>query len=169
MPLYLHDLTAQELNLQNLIEDIDPYEIRTVDWSKEIELFHRTWEQTAISLGKIYRNIEKQSEILAEEGKRLILKSKQLEQKNESLKNYLEQNMRQLKINKIEADTFSIKFRKLPDMVDILPMAHIPDMYMRIVPETKEPDKKALLQALKEGEILDGVNLIYNRTKLEIK
>lgn len=169
MSLFLHDLTAQELSMQEFIENRDPAQIGTTDWDEEIKLFHRTWEDKAISLGKIYRNLQKQSEVLAEEGKRILNKSKQIEQSCESLRAYIEQEMRQLKINKIEADTFSLKFRKLPDMLDILPMARIPDMYWRIIPETREPDKKALLQAVKEGEILDGVNVITNRSKLEIK
>jgi hypothetical protein len=169
MPLYLHDLTAQELTLQNFIENIQPGDVGTVDWNKEIELFHRTWEDTAISIGKIYLNLEAQSELLAEKGKELLQKSKRIEQRCESLRQYLEQNMKQLKINKVEADVFSVKFKKLPDMLDILPMARIPDMYMRIIPETREPDKRALLQAVKEGEIIDGVNVITNRHKLEIK
>jgi hypothetical protein len=167
--LQLHDLTAEELSLQSHIEDLDDSVERTVCWEEELRFFHKAWEQKAISLAKIYRNLESQKRICEEEAKRISGKAAVIERSCESLRMYLETEMKRLKIERIPADTFDIKFRKLPDLLLIEPIAQIPEKYLHIVPESREPDKVALLKAVKAGENIEGIGIAWGRTKLEIK
>ena len=53
-------------------------------------------------------------------------------------------------------------------MVSIDDEESIPDEYMTVTVTTK-PDKKAILDALKDGEIIEGVSLTESKSTLRIK
>ena len=57
------------------------------------------------------------------------------------------------------------KWKKLPDIVEITDANSLPESFKRIIPETKEPDKKAIKEALDKNEVVDGVKLVKDRRK----
>lgn len=61
--------------------------------------------------------------------------------------------------NKYDGGTFKIGWRKGTSVV-IEPLnSEIPAIYMRVIPEKHEPDKKALKEALQTGVTIPGVTL----------
>lgn len=54
---------------------------------------------------------------------------------------------------------FTLARRKNPPSVRVLDPEAVPLEYTRVVPETREPDKKKLLAELKEGVVIPGVAL----------
>jgi hypothetical protein len=54
---------------------------------------------------------------------------------------------------------FTLGKRKSPPSCQVLDPSLIPDEYLRIVPEVREPDRKKLLTDLKEGVIIPGAKL----------
>jgi hypothetical protein len=64
---------------------------------------------------------------------------------------------------KVQAGTFTVSVRETPSC-EITDEAKIPLMYTVQVPATTRPDKKAILQALKDGQTVTGAQLHYRRS-----
>lgn len=62
-------------------------------------------------------------------------------------------------LKKIDEPDCRITIQPGREKVEILDAGKIPVCYMRIIPETKEPDKVNILKALKAGEKIDGVQI----------
>jgi hypothetical protein len=80
---------------------------------------------------------------------------------------YLDLNLRKAGIDSIVGTKVEIKFKKMPDIVDIT--GEVPVEYSRTIPAKVEPDKVAIKSALKDGNELGFAVLLTGRTKLEIK
>lgn len=84
----------------------------------------------------------------------IIRKIRAAENRTEYLKGIL---MQDLDGEKMKEPEFSIYYKTTPDVVDIAEGTELPDEFMRI---KKEPNKTALKEALQNGEIIEGVNLV---------
>lgn len=82
---------------------------------------------------------------------------------------YLDRNLRKAGIDSIVGTKVEIKFKKMPDIVDVDIACEVPLEYSRTIPAKIEPDKVAIKAALKEGKELGFAVLLTGRTKLEIK
>lgn len=74
----------------------------------------------------------------------------------EFYENYLDRNLVKAGIKEIKSDLVVVKYRALPAIVTIL--GDVPAKYQRVIPETREPDKKAIMAALKAGQSFDFVS-----------
>lgn len=164
MSIKLHQLTDLGLSLAEQIENNPNF-----DLSKALVDFQGEFNEKALDLGKVYRNIIAEAEVYESESKRLADKAKSLNKRAEGLRVYIEQQMELLGLEAIKGDTFSVKFRKLPPLVIIENQDILPKEYIRITPEVKEPDKKKLLEDMTAGIPVQGASLKTDRRKLEIK
>ena len=160
----LHDLTDTGLKLAEIIEG-NP----DIDISKALTDFQMEFNEKVVSLGMIYRNYIAEAEVYGSESKRLSEKEKVLKNRAESLRVYMEQQMDLLGIESIKGNTFAVRFRKLPPLVQIEDLDLIPAGYKRIIPQNIEPDKRKILEDLSNGLIVEGASLKTDRRKLEIK
>jgi len=94
-----------------------------------------------------------------EEEERLYKRRKAAENKATALMWLLEDSMRKTGEKKIEAGTFRISLQKNPPYAFITNETLIPEDYLRIIPEKREPDKKLILEALKAGQEIPGALL----------
>ena len=117
----------------------------------------------------VYRNLNTEADVYEAESKRLADKAASLKKRAEHLRQYVEANLLAAGIEEIKADTFKVKFRKLPDMVEITDDKAIPASFTRIIPQRVEPDKVAIKEALEHQGKVPGAQLITGRRKLEIK
>jgi len=62
-------------------------------------------------------------------------------------------------LKKIDEPDCRITIQPGRERVEILDASKIPACFLRIIPETKEPDKVNILKALKAGEAVDGVQI----------
>lgn len=62
-------------------------------------------------------------------------------------------------LDKIDDPDCRVTLGKASQFVEVLDARLIPDTYCRIVPETKAPDKKAIMDALKAGCPIPGVKI----------
>lgn len=89
----------------------------------------------------------------------------------QGLRDYLHENMLRMGMDKIECSLFSLSIKKNPPAVDVFDPLSLPKEYWR-TPEPKPPipvpDKKALLDVLKDGQAVPGVRLTQG-TRLEVK
>lgn len=62
-------------------------------------------------------------------------------------------------LKKIDEPDCRVTIQTGRERVEIVDARIIPDIYCKIIPETKEPDKVNILKALKNGETIVGVKL----------
>ena len=107
-------------------------------------------------IGLYIKNLKAEQTAVKAEKDAMDDRAKRLGRKIESLENYLTYA---LDGNGFKTPKVVISFRP-SESIEIESGARIPDEFMRVKPEVKEPDKKALKQAIKGGQIIDGVHLI---------
>jgi len=73
-------------------------------------------------------------------------------------------------VDNVKGTLVTISLRKNPVSVNILNAEAIPEIYRVVIPESWQPDKKAILTQFKNtGEIVDGVEIVNDKKHLEIK
>jgi hypothetical protein len=116
------------------------------------------------NIAVIMRSIESDNTIIDAEIKRL----KELKERNESkvtwLKNYLQENLEKIGLDKLKTPLFSVSLQKNPPALRIIDEAVIPTKYKTVVPMRFEVNKEAVKEALKAGESVAGCELTVGRS-----
>jgi len=127
-------------------------------------------EEKAANVAAYVLNIEAEAEAVEKAEAKLKARRLALEKRAAWLRDYLKANMEACGIQEITAQdkTFRIRLRQNPEAVELddsLP--ELPEHFWRIK-TIREPDKPAILAALKAGQNVPGARLV-RRTRLEIK
>lgn len=146
--------TAMRLALEDLEVDDQTGEVLGVDALEAVEA-----EATAKieATGLFIRELEADAEAAKLEAERLARRAKSTAAKIDRLKSYMSPALHALG-GKVKTGRITISFRKSEAVVVTCPVERLPDVY-QVVKTTVAPDKKALKEALKAGEVLDGVVL----------
>lgn len=115
-------------------------------------------------------NLEAEADAVEMAGKRMQARAKALRGQFDSLRGYLHENMTKAGITEIKAldGTFRARIRDNPPSVEVIDEKFIPEQYTRLIPEHREPDKRAIKEAVEAGETVPGV-MVRQTTRLEIK
>jgi hypothetical protein len=151
----LYQLTGEYLDLLELAEDpgVDP-EV----FSDTLEGIAGEIEIKADGYAKIMATLSGQVETIKKETDRLQARRKALENNIERMKISLENAMRLTGKTKFKTDLFSFSIQKNPPSVNIL--CDTKDLPVRFLTfKAPEPNKKAIIEALKAGEELDWAEL----------
>ena len=115
------------------------------------------------------RNNEVTIDSIKQEEERLKNIRKVLENKNKRFKEYVKENMERLELTKIETELGTISIKRNPMSVEIVNEELIPNEFKNIKQEIVV-DKKAILDNYKaNGELVEGVNIISDKTSLNIR
>lgn len=120
----------------------------------------------AENIAKFMKNIEGDIKALKEEEDRLAKKRKYLLNKVEGLKSYTQVVLEVNKIDKIDAGLFKVRLQKNPPSINIVNEKAIPNTYR--IPQPDKIDTKGLLAAVKQGEVVEGVELVTDKKHLRI-
>lgn len=93
------------------------------------------------------------------EEQRIAGRRKAVENRIAHLKGYLQRCMESAEIMTLEAGTHSLRIQQNPPKVAVDAEQNIPPRFFTIIPEQKKLDKKALGDALKNGEVIVGAHL----------
>lgn len=163
----LYELTQNYRNLESLLDNLGEQEGLTV------EMIHGALGQVEDDINtkientcKVIKEIEADSIGIDEEIKRLSALKKQKENAVKKLKEYVEFEMNGIGLNKVEGKLFKISFRK-SKVVKVLDETKIPKEFIK-VKTTESISKTDLGKALNNGEIIEGAELVENKT-LQIK
>ncbi|HFD2028468.1 TPA: siphovirus Gp157 family protein [Clostridium perfringens] len=163
----LYELTQNYRNLESLLDNLGEQEGLTV------EMIHGALGQVEDDINtkientcKVIKEIEADSIGIDEEIKRLSALKKQKENSVKKLKEYVEFEMKGIGLTKVEGKLFKISFRK-SKVVKVLDETKIPKEFIKIK-TTETISKTDLGKALKSGEIIEGAELVENKT-LQIK
>lgn len=117
---------------------------------------------------KVMRCLEADAATLDAEIQRLMKRKTVISNSVVYLKDNVESTMRRLGIEKVKGTLHTISFKKNPPKLNIISESEIPyDYYNEPVIEPKL-DRKKLLDALKGGLVLVGVEIVQD-TSLQIK
>lgn len=144
-----------DLDAQTLADTLDGLSGELEVKAKNVAFFARNLEATAASI--------KQAEV------EMAARRKSLEQRAESLRQYIFASMQVAGVEQIECPHFRLSIKKNPAAVDVYEALLIPSEFMTTpVAPAPAPDKKAIAEALKAGREVPGAKLTQGK-RLEIK
>lgn len=154
----LYEMTQEYNQLLEMMNDPDasPEAIQEVLSSLEGQI-----EQKAENIAKVIKSMEADIEAISNEEKRLQAKRKALENHKEGLKQYLQQSLEQVGLNKVKTALFNIGIQNNPASVEIVDEEAIPEVF---VTWEKKILKSDILKQLKEGHEIPGVQMKQTRS-----
>ncbi len=167
-PLTLTDIVDEFLALDELSA------MEEGEWTTEhVELLEELMPKAIAKVdrfGAYVRELEARQDVIAAEEERLAKRRAHLANRVAWMKRYAIGELQRLGRPKIEGELFTMALQKNPASVEVtvLPDA-LPDAYVRVIPERREPDKKALLEALKAGAEIPGASLAAPTFHLRIR
>ncbi len=128
------------------------------------------FEEKVFNIGKLVLELKSDAESIKVEEERLARRRLGATSKMEWLKNYLLTEMTSSNILKVKRDVVTVSVRNNPPSVEVESLDLLPVEYIRIIPEIREADKKAILEHFKQtGEIVPGVDVITSRRYVEVR
>ena len=150
----LYEIKEQYKVLDKYIEDENLDRESFKEALKEIE---GSLEEKAENYVKVMKNYSAEAEAIKLEEKRLADKRKALENHAERVKQALDDTLTELNIKELKAGIFNLKYQNNPPSVDVLDMELIPEIYK--LPQEIKVDKKAIMQDIKNGVEVAGVEI----------
>ena len=122
-----------------------------------LESINDAIEDKAENYGKVIKSVEAGIEGLKAEEKRLAERRKFMENSVKRMKENVEQSMISTGKKKIKGPLFTFAIQKNPPSVEVIEERHIPQGFW--VPQEPKLNKKELLEELKLGHEVPGVEL----------
>jgi hypothetical protein len=158
---------AQEYN--NQLEKLMSLDLDETTLADTIEGLSGELEVKATNVAMFIRNLESTADQIKLAEAAMAARRKILENKAESIKNYLLKNMQLTGISKIESPYFALTIKKNPPKLVIDDAGQIPtEMYIYPPAPPPHPDNAKIKEALKNGEVIAGAHLEQGE-RLEIK
>lgn len=164
MIMNLYELTIEQLEINRMLEE-NGGEL-TPELEEALLITEENLSQKAEGYCKAIAIYNGQAATLDEEIKRLTAKKKVAENAVTRMKDSLKATMQVLKLDKINAGTFTISTRKSKSL-EVLDEALIPEDYKETV-TTIKVNKNAIKDAIKNGAEIEGVELKENKS-IQIK
>ena len=151
----LYELTEM---YQNIWELIDDEEIDLEALEMALTQIEDTIETKAESMAILVKSIEGDVVALKKEESRLAKRRKALENKQINIKNYLENQLNIMGIDKVKTKLFTVSLQNNPPSANILDENLIPEQYKKTVTTTSIV-KKDILEDLKNGVAIEGAEI----------
>lgn len=162
----LYELTEDYMNLLELAEDPDIDEQAFTDTLEGID---GALEDKAEGYAKVIRTLEGDAAACDAESKRLRNKKQTIENNIRRMKAALQYAMQATGKTKFKTALFSFGIQKNPAavVIDEGYIENIPDRFL--IPQDPQIDKKAIKEALKAGEDLEGIAHLEQTESLRIR
>lgn len=146
----------------NKLEELD-FDQQTIEDS--LSLIKTDFDSKAINVGSFVKNLESNIKAMRDAESSIANRRKILQNKIDSIKEYLKTNMEKCGIKHIHSPYFDIKIKKNPESVKIEDAIIIPSIYKE---EIIRIQKNLIKEDLKNGKIINGCSLVQNN-RVEIK
>lgn len=158
--MHLYELAEEAVALHQLCE-MDQGEWTTEHEALEKELTAKLVAK-ADAFGGYLASLDAKAEAIRTEETRLAQRRSAVENHARRLKGYALIALQHMGKEKVEGDLFSLRIQKNPPKVVLDPNTTLDDEYIRVIPESWEPDRKKLLLALKAGTEIAGATLVQD-------
>ena len=155
MTLALYELSQGYQNILSLVDEESP----DIDILNALTVIEGAIEVKAGNIAHIIKTLETEASFIKEEEKRLSLRRKSRENTVINMKQYLQSEMEQMGLDKINCATRTISIQVNPPAVQIIDEDVIPGKFLTLIPEHYEVNKKLISEALKAGEEVNGAKL----------
>ena len=152
----LHEITAEFRQVASALEALEDITPATID--DTLSVYKGAVEDKIKNIARYINDQRTQIAAIKGEEIRLYNRRKAIDSRIEGLKRYTINCMRGTNIASVNDTLFSIKIRKAPAAVIVDTEGDVPAKY-RVVKETISIDKKAIKDAIKNGEQVAGVHL----------
>ena len=162
----LYELTEDYMNLLELAEDPD---IDEQAFNDTLEGIEGALEDKAEGYAKVIRTLEGDAAACDAESKRLRNKKQTIENNIKRMKAALQCAMQITGKTKFKTSLFSFGIQKNPAavVIDEEHLENIPDRFL--IPQDPQIDKRAIKEALKAGEDLEGLAHLEQTESLRIR
>ena len=146
-------------NYNELLALLDNEEATAEELADTLDGINDAIEVKVDNICRVRKYLEGKVEVYKAEAKRLTELAKQAENNADSMKNYLDEQLKRMNIKKMDTELFKLSYRK-SDSVNVIDLDAVPEEYKRI---TIAPDKTAIKKAIKDGETVNGAELVVNQ------
>ena len=160
MTLALYELSQGYQNLLSMVDEESP----DIDIINALTVIEGAIEVKAGNIAHIIKTLESEASFIKDEEKRLSLRRKSRENTVINMKQYLQDAMTQMGLDKIKTPTRTISIQVNPPAVQIIDEDVIPGKFLTLIPEHYEVNKKLISEALKVGEEVKGAELSRGRS-----
>ncbi len=115
--------------------------------------------EKALRCAYVIESLGMKIKLIQDEQKRLSRRHKTIEANIIRLNQYVMAGMKAAGLVKVEDALFTVSIQPNPQSVEIAAGTVIPLEYRRVIPETYEPYKTAIKEALARGEVIEGCKL----------
>lgn len=126
------------------------------------------FDEKAKAVASVILNMDSDADAIQAEIDRLTTRKKAIANRQESIREYLRENMEACGITKISHPLFSITLAKGREVVVVDDQALIPDELMYVKTEIR-PEKAEILRLLKEGKDVPGARIERSQSLIRIK
>ena len=163
----LYELTGNMLALVNRYNEAETDEELL---ALELELTNTQLSFDEKALACAYYIINEEADIPAIEAEieRLGQRKTTIENRSKRMAEYIKRSMEAVNTPEIKTPTLTLKIVKNPTRIEITDETVIDKKYMRVIPESYEPDKKAIKEQIESGIGVKGAELVQS-TRLKIK
>ncbi|TYR75543.1 siphovirus Gp157 family protein [Rossellomorea vietnamensis] len=151
----LYELSNNYAALMEMAEEMDPTTLQDT-----LESIQEEIEDKAENIAKLIKNLNADVDALKAEEKRLADRRRGLEGKVSNLKEYLQNQLEVAGLDKVKRPTLTVSIQNNPPSVKVIDEKLLSD-YM--IPVDPKLDKKAILEALKDGREVNGAELMRTR------
>lgn len=160
----LYDLAEQYNDLLDVLEGSEnPEAIQAM-----LDGIEGAFDEKAESIVKLMRSKAAERDALSEEAQRLQDRAHRINKEYEWLESYLERQMIATGKEQVKSSLFDIKIGLCPPAVQVLNESMIPRCYFTTKPAVVALDKRSVMDALKAGESVPGVEMVQRKI-LKIK
>ena len=152
----LYELTDDYLNLLEVAEELDEETFQNT-----LEAIEDAIEDKVENTAFLIRNLEADIKTLKDEEKRLKGRRQALENKVARMKDYLFEQLEKAGIDRVKRPLITVSIQNNPPSVRVVNEELIPSHFM--IPQPPKLDKKGILEKLKHGENVPGVELQQTR------
>lgn len=156
----LYEITEQLRELMAM-DDVPAEQLQDT-----LDLVNEEFEQKAEQVAAFIRELSLDSEGYKAEIERLSDRKKAIDNKIESMKDYLRVNMQSADMTKIKGKLFTITLGAPTETVYVADSALLPDDLVYI---KREPNKTDIKAQLKSGAEIEGCALVQGKARLTIK
>ncbi|MFI2856888.1 siphovirus Gp157 family protein [Paenibacillus sp. JSM ZJ436] len=166
----LYTLTEKYRAFNQFIDDVwDNEGLTEDDMQMYIETLESIEDEISVkteNIVKLLKNIDSDIKALKDEEERLTKKRKALQNKHDNIKNYMKTMLESSDKNTVNAGLFKVRLQKSNPSLNVIDATLIPDTYK--IAQDPKIDSKGILAAVKNGEKIDGVQLITDKKHLVI-
>ncbi|AND84395.1 hypothetical protein GTH52_06885 [Clostridium tyrobutyricum] len=155
----LYDIGSRYRNIQELLDNL---EFPDEEIKKAFDGIDEEFNIKVENIAKLIRSMKVDVEGINDEIKRLQDRKRVLENRVETLKRYVYDQMNSIGKKKIQGKLFTLAIQRNPKQVIVKDSKSIPGKYL--VPQEPKIDKKLILQDIKIGVEVNGVDIAQNES-----